>query len=384
MSERIGIQDLIDTLAEKHGITKKDAEAFVKELFNLIEEALESDQYVKIKGLGTFKLTKVESRESVNVNTGERIQIEGHTKVSFTPEANVKDLINKPFAHFETVVLNDETVLDDTPVIEDEDGEEEQEEITQEKVIESPKVETTQKTKEQIIAAELEANKNMFPSVKAPVAKKEEPNIIEEEVATIKEEEKIESSIVANETEEPIIPKEKAPSKKNIGYFVAVIILFVLVVCATLFYIYKPETISQWLPEPKQEVKENKSAVPADGPLDQTIENLEKEAQDTMLRATQKIQQETKMDDTTKTFITGVRKGFDNVIPDSTSYVIVGTMTTYKLGSGETLTMVSKRFYETKDLWPYILKYNRDVIKNPNRVPSGITLRIPALRDKQE
>lgn len=371
MSERIGIQDLIDTLAEKHGITKKDAEAFVKEFFNLIEEALESDQYVKIKGLGTFKLTKVESRESVNVNTGERIQIEGHTKVSFTPEANVKDLINKPFAHFETVVLNDETVLDDTPVVEDEDGEEEQEEITRKKVIESPKVENIQRTKEEIIAAELEANKNIFPSVKAPVSKKEEPKIIEEEVAAIKEEEEITS-------------KEKTPSKKNIGYFIAVIILFVLVVCATLFYIYKPETISRWLPEPKQEVKENKSAVSANDPFEQTIENLEKQALDTMLHATQKIQRETEMDDTTKTFITGIRKGFDNVIPDSTSYVIVGTMTTYKLGSGETLTMVSKRFYETKDLWPYILKYNRDVIKNPNRVPSGITLRIPALRDKQE
>ena len=373
MNERIGTQDLIDALAEKHGITKKDAEAFVKEFFSLIEEGLETDQYVKIKGLGTFKLTKVESRESVNVNTGERIQIEGHTKVAFTPETNVKDVINKPFAHFETVVLNDETVLDDTPV--EEGGEEqEQEETPQEEVIaESPKVEEPRKkTKEEIIAAELEANKKLFPPIKEPVAPKEPPT---KEEVVVKEE-------ILEEIPIPTNSIEKKPSKKNLGYFIAIIVLFVLVVCATLFYIYKPETISEWLPAPKQEVNENKPIASTDNPLEKTINDLEKQAQDSMQSAVQQIQKEIETDDTTKTFITGVRKGFDNVIPDSTSYVIVGTMTTYKLGAGETLTMVSKRFYETKDLWPYILKYNRDVIKNPNRVPSGITLRIPALRDK--
>ena len=88
-----------------------------KEFFQLIEEALEKDKYVKVqKGLGAFKLIDVESRESVNVNTGERFEIQGHTKVSFTPEPALKDLINKPFSHFETVVLNDNTVLEDTPV----------------------------------------------------------------------------------------------------------------------------------------------------------------------------------------------------------------------------------------------------------------------------
>lgn len=68
-------------------------------MFELIEEALVTEKYVKVKGLGTFKLTEVESRESVNVNTGERIEIQGHTKISFTPDSSMKDLINKPFAH---------------------------------------------------------------------------------------------------------------------------------------------------------------------------------------------------------------------------------------------------------------------------------------------
>ena len=86
----------------------------VKGMFELIEEALATEKYVKVKGLGTFKLTEVESRESVNVNTGERIEIQGHTKISFTPDSSMKDLINKPFAHFETVILNENTKLEDT------------------------------------------------------------------------------------------------------------------------------------------------------------------------------------------------------------------------------------------------------------------------------
>ncbi len=107
MGERINIQNLIDLFAEKKGLSKKDAENFLKEFFALIEKALETDKYVKIKGFGTFKLIDVDSRESVNVNTGERFQIQGHTKISFTPDASLRDQINKPFSHFETVILNE-------------------------------------------------------------------------------------------------------------------------------------------------------------------------------------------------------------------------------------------------------------------------------------
>ena len=130
MSDKITIQDIIELLAEKHGMNKKDAEAFVKGIFDLIEEALASEKYVKVKGLGTFKLTEVESRESVNVNTGERFQIQGHNKISFTPDTTMKDLINKPFAHFETVILNENTQLEDTKI--EMEGEDDKEENTEE------------------------------------------------------------------------------------------------------------------------------------------------------------------------------------------------------------------------------------------------------------
>ena len=88
----------------------------------MIEDSLKHDKLVKIKGLGTFKLIDVDSRESININTGERFVIEGYTKISFTPESALRELINKPFAHFETVALNENTVLEDT-IIEKEESE---------------------------------------------------------------------------------------------------------------------------------------------------------------------------------------------------------------------------------------------------------------------
>lgn len=96
-------------------MTAKDAEAFASAIVDTILEGLESDRIVKIKGFGTFKLTAVKDRESVNVNTGERVVISGHDKISFTPENTVRDLVNKPFAQFETVILSDSVNLEDTP-----------------------------------------------------------------------------------------------------------------------------------------------------------------------------------------------------------------------------------------------------------------------------
>ena len=112
MNEKLNIQNLTDELAENYGINKKDAETFVKEFFSVIEEGLEKDKYVKIKGFGTFKLIEVDRRESINVNTGERIEIQGHTKVTFTPDSIIKEAVNKPFSAFQTVVLEEGVTID--------------------------------------------------------------------------------------------------------------------------------------------------------------------------------------------------------------------------------------------------------------------------------
>ena len=112
MNEKLNIQNLTDEFAESYGINRKDAEAFIKEFFSVIQEGLEKDKYVKIKGFGTFKLIEVDSRESINVNTGERFEIQGHSKITFTPDNNIKEAVNKPFSAFQTVVLADGVAID--------------------------------------------------------------------------------------------------------------------------------------------------------------------------------------------------------------------------------------------------------------------------------
>lgn len=105
--ERISIQELAAVLVTKSGLKKKEAERFATVMFDVVKEGLSSDRQVKIKGLGTFKVIDIDSRESVDVNTGERMVIEGHDKITFTPDATMKELVNKPFSQFETVVLAD-------------------------------------------------------------------------------------------------------------------------------------------------------------------------------------------------------------------------------------------------------------------------------------
>ncbi|MCF0185262.1 MAG: HU family DNA-binding protein, partial [Bacteroidaceae bacterium] len=117
MGEKISVQDIAEVLAKAEGLQKNEAQAFVRVFFETVFKGLGQDKYVKIKGLGTFKTVEVENRESINVNTGERFTIGGHAKISFTTDNNLKELINKPFAHFETVMLNEDVTDDDLEMI---------------------------------------------------------------------------------------------------------------------------------------------------------------------------------------------------------------------------------------------------------------------------
>ena len=112
---RISILELAAVLSKRYGLNKNDATSFVSKMFDVIQRSLEQDKIVKIKGLGTFKIIDVDARESVNVNTGERVLIEGHNKITFTPDALMKELVNKPFSQFETVVLNEGVDFEDVP-----------------------------------------------------------------------------------------------------------------------------------------------------------------------------------------------------------------------------------------------------------------------------
>lgn len=116
---KVFMAELADMLAQKVGISKREAQQFLTDFVETIQDGVNNDKLVKIKGLGTFKVIDVDARESVNVNTGERVTIDSHQKLTFTPDAAMKELVNKPFSQFETVVLNDGVEFDDEPEVEE-------------------------------------------------------------------------------------------------------------------------------------------------------------------------------------------------------------------------------------------------------------------------
>ncbi len=104
---KVSITELASKLMEKHGLKRTEAELFIRQFVGVINDGLKNDKSVKVKGLGTFKVQAVSARKSVDVNTGEAIVIDGRDKISFTAEAVMRDLVNAPFAQFETVIVND-------------------------------------------------------------------------------------------------------------------------------------------------------------------------------------------------------------------------------------------------------------------------------------
>lgn len=469
MNERLTIQDLIDLLAAKHSMTKKDAEAFVKEFFLLIEQALENEKTVKIKGLGTFKLVDVDSRESVNVNTGERFQIKGHTKVSFTPDTNLRDTINKPFAHFETVVLNEGTVLEDTPM-EESDEEEGAVSDTETEMIDSEiagnanaggdihkeiQLEEPMPTVEAVAVAEVpetDANETGQPETEPELIATEEPEaeelpeveiepesvfeeapeeepveessetvlepakeqseetIIEEqkpETETTEEEEEktvitekaevTAEQIIAQELhkanmepvtlqEQPEIEQPKATytdkdsnkkEKSAIPYLIATIIIVLLLCGGAILFIYYPDLFSSSSDKNVVDMPEVTQPVQPEAQLSDIIAH-----KDTVAEAVQPqpvVKREPTAEPVKAESKPAQQQPVASAYSDSASYKITGTKTKYTIKEGETLTKVSLRFYGTKAMWPYIVKHNPKVIKNPDNVPYGTTIEIPEL-----
>ena len=416
MNERLTIQDLTDLLAAKHSMTKKDAEAFVKEFFLLIEQALESENTVKIKGLGTFKLIDVDSRESVNVNTGERFQIKGHTKVSFSPDANLRDTINKPFAHFETVVLNENTVLEDTPIEETEE-EESGEEVIPTVIPESiePQSQPKEEEKEEMSLTEIQPivePRSIEPQSVAvepktvPVEKKEiitAEEIIEQEL--LRANLKPESTIVRSQkgksemakgaevaqtaiqpTPKKNIPDSSVKEKSPVPYLITIIILVLLLCGGVVLFIYYPDLFSSSsdknaLDMPPVTTQPVKPEVQLSDTIEQdSVKDIKPETPKTSITPTPVVPQKKEAVTPAKTENKVIRQQpSTSVYLDSASYKITGTKTKYTVKEGETLTRVSLRFYGTKAMWPYIVKHNPDVIKNPNNVPYGTTIKIPKL-----
>ncbi len=156
------IESLIGTLVERYGLNRSEAEEFVTSIFGVVRDNLDKDKIVKVKGLGTFKLADVNSRESIDVNTKERIVIEGRAKISFTPENAVRDRINSPFSQFETVDLDDDV---DFSSIDDKYNEKEDEEVESEVVADDkPAIEEPQKTEVDAVVEESPEDEKTTPT----------------------------------------------------------------------------------------------------------------------------------------------------------------------------------------------------------------------------
>ena len=496
MNERLTIQDLIDLLAAKQGISKKDAEVFVKEFFLLIEQALEKDKNVKIKGLGTFKLIDVDSRESVNINTGERFQIKGHTKVSFSPDTSLRDTINKPFAHFETVVLNAGTVLEDTPV--EMEGEEEDavlddvaaddmatEEVATEDVaadnpavdiavaehIASADITTADVTTETVatetvstedITTECSVNENVIsqdatvetavsiadspeedtakqegpvepevsaeseggaesdaPAQREHAARMEEAHVTDSQdvVLNAVEEEKAASAFNAELKED----NNPAPKEKSVlSYLIAAIVVVLLLCGGILVSLYYPDfllsqstedenntllaaeqevqpeimyadsvgqkdsvqaAVKEVLPDTvvNKKTRSAEVAVPVSKKKQREVVSAEKVNKSTPKTAPSTMSKAAPSTTAKTTLPTTPKATSPTTYSDDVNYKIVGTKTNHTVKAGETLTRISLRYYGTKAMWPYIVKHNKGVIKNPDNVPYGTKIKIPEL-----
>ena len=393
MNEKITLQDLVELLSEKNDMTKKNADAFLRCMFDLIEEALTNEKYVKIKGLGTFKLTEVDSRESMNVNTGERIEIQGHTKISFTPDTTMKELINKPFSHFETVVLNDGVELEDTPFDVEPKVEEMADEMV-EKIIEEPQVEVEPVVEDKVEVAEepvvspvvdepipveevlesveeepkeVEASVVEDPEVPEPVVIEEKPVEVEEKVEPVEEEISEEVSIPEEKVEEkPEIFIPEAPRAENKTTFKVLIGIIVVLLLIILFGVY-------WIFFRQEKVDTNWEYT---APVKETASVVQVEEQQAVKEDTLLVSEDTMV-------VQPVQEEQTMVLPEDVVYEITGTITTLTLEPGQTLVKLALKYYGSKNFWPYIVQHNPDVIKDADRVPKGATIKIPKLEPKK-
>jgi len=379
---KISTYDLVGVLVERRKIGRKEAAQFVNEMFNVIRQALEQDKLVKVKGLGTFKIIDVEDRESVDVNTGDRVLIEGHGKITFTPDALMKELVNKPFSQFETVVLKDGVDFDDWQKME-EQAEPEAEPVVMEPQVEDPVVEKP--VAEEPVVSAPEENPSEAPLVdfvmEEPV---ESSNLMEAESQV--EPAMAEEPAVEEESEELVPEMSKFDEFKEMLRHHQKAIVGVVLGCAACFLIGyfagNGSSEKPWTPEttyieakPESKVVKTKPSVQlskpepkpasASAPVEEqqpapAVEQRPAPTVEQQPAPAEDLDQYSKMD-------ARVRTG---------AYAIVGTNTIYKVKTGDNLKKIS-RFFLGPDMECYIEVYN-DINAN-TELKAGESIKIPKL-----
>lgn len=326
MDDKLTIKELIARLAAKQNMEQTDADAFVCSFFALIEEGLRMDKYVRVKGLGTFKLTDTDLNEG---------------RIVFVPEASVKDAINKPFAHFQPVELRDGVCFSDVG-----------EELTSHSEVES--------TSEEDNSID-DAGNALTDAVVENGHAAENDDIDSTEVANG-------SGDADRECSTPVNAAGRTIGKDRKLWYVSVVILLigVLIGCGIMWGIVsgmeKVGTDLQYnIPEQVIVDTVSTDTVLAAVQTDTIDSEAHKRTLDSIINATTENKKEIEY------------------LSDEVAYRISGTMETYTITKGSTLSKVAYRFYKNRKLWPYIVMHNKDIIQDPNDVPIGTVLRIPVL-----
>lgn len=385
MNSRLTIQDLAGLLAERTGKDRNSAEQFLREFITIVSQGVFTDKVAKIKGLGSFKIVLVEKRESIHVNTGERFLIPAHYKFSFLPDKELRELVNKPFSFFETTELNEDvdfTDLDVSNTVEDKEAEDESvEEILQESE------EVIAETPEPLQSADDVCVSEELPEVEQPVeepAENEPEEVIEESIVPdesspaendipeqtepetssdqLKEETKQESS-VANYPgiDEFQIEDEEPTASPWIKILVSVGVVAIVAIACIILYLNRSlflgsdtsgSTVLTGMSLPGTAV------VPED--TTRVEESEVTEAEPEMVEEKDTV---------------SVESVAPVVEPAAQTPKILAKV---KIEPGSRLTLISLEYYGSKIFWVYLYEYNKSVIKDPNNVPVGTEIQVPA------
>lgn len=418
VKNKISLQELAEFMtAADETLDKKTCEAFARTLFEVVEEALLSDKFVKVKGFGTFKLVAVSDRESVNINTGERFQIEGHTKVSFIPDNTLKEEINRPFAHFETIDLSDETEQAELDAIdaaaaeealENEEAEETVEEVTEEMPADEPAEEDVEEEVMEEVPEEVlkeEPVEEAEEPMEEPVAtepqtivtaekKEEEPAKAEEPAAdtTLESEKGPEPEAEEQEEAPTALPvsyeyTEQPPRRpfnwwKAIGVFFFVLALMLLSYFAGYYRLLCPCIIGlpEWTePQPAQPAAKAQPAKTAPAkPQPAPAETTAPKISENPLNSENPEQPEFRKNKPAKPDPAPRKQQSApaEVAPAPPADTTVATQP-HTVARGETLYSIARKYYGSDKYVNVIIRHNR--IKNPNNIEKGTTLQIPIL-----
>ena len=379
MDAKLNIPDISLLLAKQCNISVAKAEAFSKLFFDIIIEGLDKDGLVKINGLGTFKIIDVASRGSVNINTGEKIEIKGHRKITFIPAETLKDKVNEAFAMFEPVEVTDDYTDDVCDTNEPNDSVADENENVDEQT-ETAKVADTQETavadepatqQHTVVDAETDSI-DTVPPVNDSIDTVPPVNDSNEEEATViaaDTKDKADTEAKTNVVATPVdITKEQTPVRddKKKKHTVIYSVSAVLIAAALFLLLFLL---------PKENNKRNSENVAT--VATKTVATTTK----TVVEDTLKVQNETVDDTKPQEFIL-----IDELkqIPlsqitlnDTLMYKSQGDMATHTVGVDETLTKIALKYYNDKRLWPYLVKHND--LGNHNQLEIGMKIRIPIL-----